>query len=325
MSKKSSGGKSDILSRLTDTSKYTGAHKQRFDSTGKGKGLAGRDMGNESRVTDISQVMRTNLRQGGTVPKVPHTIRKTSGSVSGTSSTGGKRASSPGASKRSASPGAASPSNKRASSPGPAGGKKTAGSIVSRLTDVTKYTGAHKQRFDSSGKGRGKAGREDSSKVNDLSQLTRSNLHKSATGPPKHTKAGTVSGVSPMHVQKFGTQAATAKKIRVFQNGDKNHAGVMITLTRAINTYGKLLDAVTSKVPLPTGACKSLYLVTGPGTFSKVHAKHDLEEIQDGANYLACGPEEIIHDRLPQSLAAAAPAATPTATAAPPAAATAAA
>ncbi|KAJ6220410.1 hypothetical protein RDWZM_006222 [Blomia tropicalis] len=30
-----------------------------------------------------------------------------------------------------------------------------------RLTDHTKYTGSHKQRFDESGKGRGKAGRED--------------------------------------------------------------------------------------------------------------------------------------------------------------------
>ncbi len=32
---------------------------------------------------------------------------------------------------------------------------------VGRLTDHTKYTGSHKQRFDETGKGRGKAGRED--------------------------------------------------------------------------------------------------------------------------------------------------------------------
>lgn len=36
---KSAGGAVD---RLTDTSKYTGSHKQRFDETGKGKGIAGR-------------------------------------------------------------------------------------------------------------------------------------------------------------------------------------------------------------------------------------------------------------------------------------------
>ncbi|KFQ33122.1 Tubulin polymerization-promoting protein family member 2, partial [Merops nubicus] len=28
--------------KLTDTSKYTGSHKERFDESGKGKGLAGR-------------------------------------------------------------------------------------------------------------------------------------------------------------------------------------------------------------------------------------------------------------------------------------------
>ncbi|XP_065160685.1 tubulin polymerization-promoting protein homolog [Atheta coriaria] len=32
----------DTVQRLTDTSKYTGTHKQRFDDTGKGKGISGR-------------------------------------------------------------------------------------------------------------------------------------------------------------------------------------------------------------------------------------------------------------------------------------------
>ncbi|XP_009899776.1 tubulin polymerization-promoting protein family member 2 [Dryobates pubescens] len=31
------------VDRLTDTSKYTGTHKERFDESGKGKGLAGRE------------------------------------------------------------------------------------------------------------------------------------------------------------------------------------------------------------------------------------------------------------------------------------------
>ena len=30
------------VERLTDTSKYTGSHKERFDESGKGKGIAGR-------------------------------------------------------------------------------------------------------------------------------------------------------------------------------------------------------------------------------------------------------------------------------------------
>ena len=42
----SSGTKAEvsgIVSKMTDTSQYTGAHKERFDAEGHGKGLAGRD------------------------------------------------------------------------------------------------------------------------------------------------------------------------------------------------------------------------------------------------------------------------------------------
>jgi len=36
------GKAASTVDRLTDVSKYTGSHKQRFDQTGKGKGIAGR-------------------------------------------------------------------------------------------------------------------------------------------------------------------------------------------------------------------------------------------------------------------------------------------
>ncbi|XP_037086202.1 tubulin polymerization-promoting protein family member 2-like [Pollicipes pollicipes] len=35
--------KTGAVDRLTDTSKYTGSHKERFDESGKGKGIAGRE------------------------------------------------------------------------------------------------------------------------------------------------------------------------------------------------------------------------------------------------------------------------------------------
>ncbi|KAF4526041.1 hypothetical protein B566_EDAN000835 [Ephemera danica] len=35
---------------------------------------------------------------------------------------------------------------------------------VDRLTDTTQYTGAHRQRFDATGRGRGREGREDDHK-----------------------------------------------------------------------------------------------------------------------------------------------------------------
>lgn len=39
--------------------------------------------------------------------------------------------------------------------------KAAKAAAVDRLTDSTKYTGSHKERFDESGKGKGKAGREE--------------------------------------------------------------------------------------------------------------------------------------------------------------------
>lgn len=42
VSQVSAGKAAAAVNRLTDTSKYTGSHKERFDATGKGKGIAGR-------------------------------------------------------------------------------------------------------------------------------------------------------------------------------------------------------------------------------------------------------------------------------------------
>ncbi|XP_053687420.1 tubulin polymerization-promoting protein homolog isoform X2 [Sabethes cyaneus] len=43
------GKAAETVARLTDTSRYTGSHKQRFDESGKGKGISGRkDMADNS-------------------------------------------------------------------------------------------------------------------------------------------------------------------------------------------------------------------------------------------------------------------------------------
>ena len=41
-----------VLARLTDTKRYTGAHKHRFDENGRGRGLAGRPSDGVSSVRD---------------------------------------------------------------------------------------------------------------------------------------------------------------------------------------------------------------------------------------------------------------------------------
>jgi len=50
------GGKADIFSRLTDHTRYTGAHKARFDSDGRGRGLAGRDSVTKGGGTAIGSI-----------------------------------------------------------------------------------------------------------------------------------------------------------------------------------------------------------------------------------------------------------------------------
>eukprot|EP00276_Gloeochaete_wittrockiana_P001128 CAMPEP_0184670590 /NCGR_PEP_ID=MMETSP0308-20130426/82837_1 /TAXON_ID=38269 /ORGANISM="Gloeochaete witrockiana, Strain SAG 46.84" /LENGTH=374 /DNA_ID=CAMNT_0027117383 /DNA_START=201 /DNA_END=1325 /DNA_ORIENTATION=- len=69
----STGG---VYAKLTDSSQYTGAHKERFNADGTGKGLAGRDSvakGHGSanayaggNVQDLSQITRMNLNGGST-------------------------------------------------------------------------------------------------------------------------------------------------------------------------------------------------------------------------------------------------------------------
>jgi len=59
--KKTSGGADgsgpSIFDKLTDSSNYTGAHKERFDKSGKGRGRQGR-RSSEDRIEDISQITR---------------------------------------------------------------------------------------------------------------------------------------------------------------------------------------------------------------------------------------------------------------------------
>ena len=58
----------DVTARLTDTSKYTGAHKERFNKDGTGKGQAGRkDLFNNTGST--SSNTRDNTIQGVTIEK----------------------------------------------------------------------------------------------------------------------------------------------------------------------------------------------------------------------------------------------------------------
>jgi hypothetical protein len=118
-----------IFARLTDSRLYTGHHKHRFDpSTGEGRGLSGRDSlskgsgstvprpGDNGRVADISQLMRTNLH--------PRRLGMAEENGGTTTVRGGRRFSSPMARD-----------GQEVTIP------QTQGTIFERLTDPTEYTG----------------------------------------------------------------------------------------------------------------------------------------------------------------------------------------
>lgn len=90
-----------------------------------------------------------------------------------------------------------------ASGPSSSGTKAQSDNVLSRLTDTSKvgnisssiliwpqYTGSHKERFDETGKGKGKDGRVDKDKVQDISQI----LDRSAADVRGRTFESTVPG-----------------------------------------------------------------------------------------------------------------------------------
>lgn len=97
-----------------------------------------------------------------------------------------------------------------------------------------------------------------------------------------------------------------AKTIKLYQNGDKSHAGASLTLLKGITTMDKLLQEMTKKVKLTTGAAKRAYLIGGREsksaaglTFTQLTG---LDSIEDGGSYLICGPEKLDKVKLPQIL-----------------------
>jgi len=153
------------------------------------------------------------------------------------------------------------------------------------LTDPSKYTGAHKHRFDEEGKGRGLAGR-----VNLVEFKGNTNTPVVENTAPKVVKKPVVQ--VPLGSQKYGTQATKAPNITLFRNGDKHHTGELFTV-KLVKTMEQLYDKASTLVKLPTGAVRRIYKAPG-----KVSVKN-IEELEDGGKYLCCGGEKPMVDELP--------------------------
>lgn len=142
-------GSAKLVRRLTDTGNYTGTHKHRFDKSGKGRGLAGRDSiaKGSSRVDAhgvadyyVHPIYPTDNVHDLSVIMRPGRSKAQSGSKS---SRAKKGFSSPARKKRNSNP---SESIEHPNDIGQVERELTASSIFSRLTDESSFTGTHRTR-----------------------------------------------------------------------------------------------------------------------------------------------------------------------------------
>ncbi|TPX61118.1 hypothetical protein SpCBS45565_g07343 [Spizellomyces sp. 'palustris'] len=190
--------KSDgIVDRLTDTSKYTGTHKLRFDEAGRGRGAEGRD-----RPSATDQLSKITNREETSVRGLPVSIDPEERDKQEHTSSAGKRghssvvtasserlgpwklrlitfptpnvwylveqdlaSSKPKSSKLGSNTNLANkPKTPQAKIDKSYGANNKGGSVFDRLTNSGQYTGTHKHRFNADGSGRGIAGRDSAAK-----------------------------------------------------------------------------------------------------------------------------------------------------------------
>ncbi len=138
--------KGTVYDKLTDTKKYTGTHKNRFDENGKGKGIAGRVDVPEKRKNDFGS-------RPGLNASTASLAHKSSVGASVGASIDKLHAKVPANEKDSKRLG----TEKKAVS-------KSQGSVFDRLTDASNYTGTHQHRFNTDGTGKGLEGRDSTQK-----------------------------------------------------------------------------------------------------------------------------------------------------------------
>eukprot|EP01137_Pigoraptor_chileana_P006967 Opistho-2@3441 len=172
-------------------------------------------------------------------------------------------------------------------------------SVTDRLTDASKFTGAHKERFDESGKGKGLAGREELVNVDgSTSSAARDHTVKSSTAAAAEKKP-VVSG--NLGKEKFGTQADKPISITLFRNGDKNHAGEKIVPAKfkMFRTMDQLHKEATDIVKLVTGPVRKIYKADCKTQITA------LDQFENGGKYLCCsGEAPAPADKLPAALTA---------------------
>lgn len=178
--------------------------------------------------------------------------------------------------------------------------------VFDRLNNSKGFTGAHKERFDGDGKGKGIQGRKAEDEKRDLSEMTRPDVVKGGGAKAKGKARGAAGSGAPKRrsasIEKFGVQADKAVNVYVFRNGDRHHKGEKVVVGTNFNTWEQLLKKLTTVVKLPTGpVLKLLHVRDGP--HGNQHARvTDFDRLLDGECYIACGAEKLSRDKYPSAL-----------------------
>ncbi|ORX75728.1 hypothetical protein BCR32DRAFT_271731 [Anaeromyces robustus] len=159
-------------------------------------------------------------------------------------------------------------------------------SVTERLTDPSKYTGSHKERFDANGKGRGLAGREDLC-INDGNTSSKSRNHAIENSVEPRPKNKPV-------VHKVNNYGTTAKKVTFFEYANKNHAGEMVVLTKQkFPTMKQVNDFTTAMIP--TGKSKLIF-------DKDMKQIKEIDEFIAGEKYLILTPydkQHLVDEKIP--------------------------
>eukprot|EP00002_Diphylleia_rotans_P016840 TRINITY_DN3270_c0_g1_i2.p1 TRINITY_DN3270_c0_g1~~TRINITY_DN3270_c0_g1_i2.p1 ORF type:complete len:175 (-),score=29.27 TRINITY_DN3270_c0_g1_i2:173-697(-) len=165
------------------------------------------------------------------------------------------------------------------------------GSIFDRLSDPSSFTGTHKERFDTDGRGRGLAGRMDVVQYSGSTCSSTRDPHIYSTARPERRKPVVT---VPLGKVKFGVQVTKPPIILVFRNGDKHHEGEYMAIKAHYKNIQQVMDDMTKTVKLYTGAVKKIYAQ------DRVTVVRSVEDFEDGGKYLCCGGEApASYDHLP--------------------------
>jgi len=224
--------KGSVFDKLTDTSKYTGTHKQRFDADGKGKGAEGRSDRVEAdgyvdgfKKKKASANRPLSGKESSVVSRLTDP-KKYTGSHKNRFDEDGKGKGIDGRSDRVEADGYVDGFKKANKTKDSSSKEDKQPAIFDRLTNPKLYTGSHKSRFDEDGKGKGINQIKDRQQITGLQDITRPNLQTSKPATKSTGKAPGSKSTTPREAPS-GSTSARSEGGSIFDrlNNPKNFTG----------------------------------------------------------------------------------------------------